>query len=93
VARGDKPAWLKVRLPGGGRYAEVKQLVREHHLATVCEESMCPNIGECWGRGTATIMIMGDVCTRACRSVQWIPAIRVVIWIRRSRTTPRAPYS
>jgi len=65
--RGDKPAWLKVRLPGGGRYAEVKQLVREHHLATVCEESMCPNIGECWGRGTATIMIMGDVCTRACR--------------------------
>ncbi len=67
VARGDKPDWLKVRLPGGGRYAEVKQLVREHHLATVCEESMCPNIGECWGRGTATIMIMGDVCTRACR--------------------------
>lgn len=67
VSRGDKPEWLKVRVPGGGRYAEVRRIVRNHRLATVCEESLCPNIGECWGHGTATIMIMGDVCTRACR--------------------------
>ena len=67
VPRGDKPEWLKVKVPGGGRYAEVRRIVRSHRLATVCEESMCPNIGECWGHGTATIMIMGDICTRACR--------------------------
>ena len=73
-ARSDRPAgelkkpdWLKVRLPSGGRYAHVKQTVREHSLATVCEESMCPNIGECWGHGTATLMLMGAVCTRACQ--------------------------
>ncbi len=64
---GPKPAWLRARVPGGGRYAEVQATVREHRLATVCEESMCPNIGECWGNGTATIMLMGAVCTRACR--------------------------
>ena len=51
----------------GGRHAEVQRTVREHRLATVCEESMCPNIGECWGNGTATIMLMGGICTRACR--------------------------
>ena len=62
-----KPDWLKVRLPSGGRYADVKRTVREHGLATVCEESMCPNIGECWGHGTATLMLMGSVCTRACQ--------------------------
>jgi len=67
VQRGDKPAWLKVRVPGGGKYLEVKALVREHDLSTVCEESMCPNLAECWAHGTATIMIMGSVCTRACR--------------------------
>ncbi len=66
-SRGGKPAWLRARVPGGGRYAEVKGIVREHRLATVCEESLCPNIGECWGAGTATIMLMGSVCTRACR--------------------------
>ena len=62
-----KPPWLRVRLGGDGRYASVRRTVREHGLATVCEESHCPNIGECWSAGTATIMLMGDVCTRACR--------------------------
>jgi lipoyl synthase len=62
-----KPAWLKAKLPGGAAYAAVRNTVREHRLATVCEESMCPNIGECWGAGTATIMLMGSVCTRACQ--------------------------
>jgi len=62
-----KPAWIKARLPSGAGYQEVKRNVREHRLATVCEESMCPNVGECWNHGTATIMIMGAVCTRACQ--------------------------
>ena len=66
-ARPRKPPWLRVRLGGDGRYAAVRRTVREHRLATVCEESHCPNIGECWSAGTATIMLMGDVCTRACR--------------------------
>jgi lipoic acid synthetase len=64
---GRKPDWLRVRLVSGGRFADVQRTVREHRLATVCEESMCPNIGECWNAGTATIMLMGHVCTRACR--------------------------
>jgi len=67
VARGDKPPWLKVQIPTGEGYKRTKQAVHDHRLATVCEESMCPNIGECWSAGTATIMLMGDVCTRACR--------------------------
>ena len=67
VGRGDKPDWLRVRIPTGETYQRVRQTVREHRLATVCEESMCPNMGECWSAGTATIMLMGDVCTRACR--------------------------
>jgi len=62
-----KPDWLRVRLPSGGRFAEVREVVRSHRLATVCEESHCPNMGECWNHGTATIMLMGSVCTRACR--------------------------
>ena len=62
-----KPAWIKARMPAGPGYQQVRQNVREHRLATVCEESMCPNIGECWNHGTATIMIMGSVCTRACQ--------------------------
>jgi lipoic acid synthetase len=66
-ARGGKPAWLRATVPGGGRYAELRALVREHRLSTVCEDALCPNIGECWGSGTATIMLMGSVCTRACR--------------------------
>ena len=64
---GRKPPWLRARVPGGERYQEVKRNVDTHRLATVCEESHCPNIGECWNNGTATIMLMGSVCTRACR--------------------------
>jgi lipoic acid synthetase len=62
-----KPNWLKVKMPDGKGYREVKDIVKSNRLSTVCEESMCPNIGECWSNGTATIMIMGSVCTRACR--------------------------
>jgi lipoic acid synthetase len=62
-----KPAWLKARAPMGEGYGAVRNIVREHRLATVCEEAKCPNIGECWNAGTATIMLMGSVCTRACR--------------------------
>jgi lipoyl synthase len=64
---GRKPPWLKARMPSGERYAAVRDTVRTHRLATVCEESMCPNIGECWSNGTATLMLMGAVCTRACQ--------------------------
>lgn len=62
-----KPPWLKVRLPGSPRYHQIKQRARQLRLATVCEEARCPNIGECWGGGTATFMVMGDTCTRGCR--------------------------
>ena len=62
-----KPPWLRVRLPTGAKFQEVRDIVRSHKLHTVCAESKCPNIGECWGRGTATLMLMGEVCTRACR--------------------------
>jgi lipoic acid synthetase len=61
-----KPDWLKVRLPGGANYEHVKANVRRLDLHTVCQEAMCPNLGECWGAGTATIMILGDTCTRGC---------------------------
>ena len=61
-----KPSWLKVPAPGGPQYAELKHLLRELGLHTVCEEAHCPNIGECWGHRTATFMILGDVCTRNC---------------------------
>lgn len=63
----SKPRWLKVRMPGSPRYHQIKARSRELRLATVCEEAQCPNIGECWGGGTATFMVMGDVCTRGCR--------------------------
>lgn len=66
-AAGRKPEWLRARLPSGAGYEAVKRNVREHRLSTVCEDAMCPNIGECWNNGTATIMLMGSVCTRACR--------------------------
>jgi lipoic acid synthetase len=62
-----KPEWLKVRAPGGERYTHIKETLRRYDLHTVCEEARCPNVGECWGSGTATIMILGDVCTRGCR--------------------------
>ena len=61
-----KPEWLKVRFPGGPNYLRLKGLMRERRLHTVCEEAHCPNIGECWDAGTATFMILGDTCTRAC---------------------------
>ena len=64
--REPKPPWLKVRAPGSPSYIRLKSLMRELALHTVCEEARCPNIGECWGYGTATFMILGDVCTRAC---------------------------
>ena len=67
VQIGRKPPWLRVRIGGGAAYEAVKNTVRKNNLATVCEESHCPNIGECWNHGTATIMLMGSVCTRACR--------------------------
>ena len=67
AAGARKPAWLRAPLAGGAGYAAVKGIVREHRLSTVCEEAKCPNIGECWNAGTATIMLMGAVCTRACR--------------------------
>jgi lipoic acid synthetase len=62
-----KPEWLRIRLPSGENYVKVKQTIASLGLHTVCEEARCPNIGECWGSGTATIMIMGDICTRGCR--------------------------
>jgi lipoic acid synthetase len=61
-----KPGWLKVRAPGGPQYLRLKHLMRELDLHTVCEEAHCPNVGECWEHGTATFMILGDVCTRNC---------------------------
>ena len=64
---GRKPPWLRAKMPSGEGFSRVRQNVREPRLSTVCEESMCPNIGECWNNGTATIMIMGSVCTRACQ--------------------------
>jgi lipoic acid synthetase len=66
VPRAPKPEWLKVRAPGSPNYVRLKGLMRELRLNTVCEEARCPNIGECWHHGTATFMILGDVCTRAC---------------------------
>lgn len=66
TAREPKPPWLKVRFPAGERYQQIKGLLREQELHTVCEEARCPNIGECFNNGTATFMILGDTCTRAC---------------------------
>ena len=69
VERLKKPEWIRVRAGGGAsarRFNEIKQILREHQLHTVCEEASCPNIGECFGKGTATFMIMGDKCTRRC---------------------------
>ena len=66
LSRTPKPEWLKVRAPGSSNYLRLRGLMRDLNLHTVCEEAHCPNIGECWHHGTATFMIMGDVCTRAC---------------------------
>jgi lipoic acid synthetase len=64
--RVKKPSWLKVKLPTGENYRRVRQLVDEHKLHTICESGNCPNMGECWGEGTATFMILGNTCTRSC---------------------------
>ena len=61
-----KPEWIRVKSGSGQGYHDVKRMLREHKLHTVCEEASCPNIGECFGKGTATFMILGDVCTRRC---------------------------
>ncbi|HIQ30416.1 MAG TPA: lipoyl synthase [Candidatus Caldiarchaeum subterraneum] len=62
-----KPEWVKVRIPSGPVYNRVRHIVKKHRLHTVCEEALCPNVSECWGGGTATLMLMGDICTRVCR--------------------------
>ena len=67
VSIGQMPRWLRAKMPSGPGYSSVREIVRDHRLSTVCEASMCPNIGECWNAGTATIMVLGSVCTRACR--------------------------
>ncbi|MCI0411980.1 lipoyl synthase [bacterium] len=61
------PEWIRAKFPGGDGYNRLKGIMREHKLNTVCEDAHCPNIGECWNRGTATFMILGDICTRGCR--------------------------
>ena len=66
VERLRKPEWIRVRAASSPRFGEIKKILREHKLHTVCEEASCPNIGECFGKGTATFMIMGDICTRRC---------------------------
>ncbi|HYD40054.1 MAG TPA: lipoyl synthase [Anaeromyxobacter sp.] len=65
--RAPKPEWLRVNLPGGARYQTVRETLQRLRLHTVCAEAQCPNVGECWGGGTATVMLMGDTCTRGCR--------------------------
>lgn len=66
VSRSKKPKWLRVKLPIGENYKKVRSLVDEHKLHTICESGSCPNMGECWGEGTATFMILGNICTRSC---------------------------
>lgn len=62
-----KPEWLKIKIPEGKKYVNLKDLVQKHHLHTICESGHCPNVADCWGRGTATFMILGDICTRSCK--------------------------
>jgi lipoic acid synthetase len=64
--RPPRPEWLRVKIPGGENYSRLRGLIERHRLHTVCEEARCPNMGECWNAGTATFMILGDVCTRSC---------------------------
>jgi lipoic acid synthetase len=65
-ARPSRPEWLKARIPSGENYAKLRSIIGTHKLHTVCEEARCPNMGECWNHGTATFMILGDICTRSC---------------------------
>ena len=67
LQQNQKPAWLKTKIPAGEKYHYIKKLIKSFKLSTVCEEAHCPNIGECWSSGTATIMLMGDICSRGCR--------------------------
>ena len=62
-----KPDWLKIRIPQGKEYLKVKDIVKKHKLHTICSSGLCPNMCDCWGRGTATLMILGDICTRSCK--------------------------
>jgi len=66
LTKARKPDWLRVKLPTGKEYAEVRKIVSNHKLHTICESANCPNMGECWGAGTATFMILGNICTRSC---------------------------
>jgi lipoic acid synthetase len=66
VERVRKPEWLRVKLPTGEEYKKVRNIVSDHKLHTICESGNCPNMGECWGAGTATFMILGNICTRSC---------------------------
>src|SRR3970282_387131 len=66
MQKSSRPEWLKVRFPMGANYQRLQELMRGQELHTVCEEARCPNIGDCWNRGTATFMILGDTCTRSC---------------------------
>lgn len=67
MERRQKPDWLKIKLPTGTNYRQVKQIVEGNHLHTICSSGKCPNMGECWGAGTATFMILGEICTRSCK--------------------------
>ena len=90
--RKKRPDWLKVRVPTGENYDRLKTLMRSKSLHTVCEEAQCPNIGECWGRGTATFLMMGDTCTRSCAfcdiktgrpaPLDWMEPLRVAEAVR-----------
>jgi lipoic acid synthetase len=67
MERRQKPDWLKIKLPFGPNYKQVKQIVEGNHLHTICSSGKCPNMGECWGAGTATFMVLGEICTRSCK--------------------------
>jgi len=67
MERRQKPDWLKIKIPGGINYIQVKRIVGSNHLHTICASGQCPNMGECWGAGTATFMILGEICTRSCK--------------------------
>ncbi|MCD4773413.1 MAG: lipoyl synthase, partial [Bacteroidales bacterium] len=62
-----KPDWLKIKIPGGKKYLEIREIVEKNKLHTICTSGSCPNMSDCWGRGTATLMILGDICTRSCK--------------------------
>ena len=66
LVKNTKPKWLKVKLPTGEAFKKVRSLTKSHSLHTICESGNCPNMGECWGEGTATFMILGNICTRSC---------------------------